>query len=206
MIRNILFDMGNVMVRFDPHLFISRLDCSEEEKTLLLREVYQSVEWISLDRGTMNEEEVIEAVQKRLPPRLHSSVEKLVREWNIPPVEVEGAYDLAKELKEAGYELYLLTNAGPRHKDYWPGYRVSEFFPREKVFCSAEWKMVKPEQQFYEQALKHFGLKKEECIFIDDNPANAEGAYYYGIKAIVFHNDNKELRRKLKEAGVFVDL
>lgn len=206
MIRNILFDMGNVLVRFDPNLFVSRLDCSEDDKTLLLREVYLSVEWVSLDRGTMNEEELIEAVSERLPARLHADAEKLVCGWNIPPAEVEGSYELAKELKEAGYELYLLTNAGPRHKDYWPGYRVSEFFPRERVFCSAEWKTLKPEQQFFGQALEHFGLEKEECIFIDDSPANAKGAHHFGLKTIVFHNDVNELRRKLKEAGVSVSL
>ena len=206
MIRNILFDMGNVLVRFDPRLFVSRLDRNEEERTLLMREVFLTAEWVMLDRGVLTEDELIGTVRKKLPAYLHEDAGKLVREWNTPPAEVEGAYELAQELTSAGYELYLLTNAGPRHRNYWPGYRVAEYFPYERVFCSAEWKVLKPEQEFYRQALGHFGLLKEECIFIDDSPANAEGACRFGLRSIVFHNDINELRGKLRDAGVTVNL
>ena len=51
MIRNILFDMGNVLIYFDRNLFMDRLGVSEEDKKLLMREVFLSVEWVCMDRG-----------------------------------------------------------------------------------------------------------------------------------------------------------
>ena len=53
MIRNIIFDMGQVLIRFNTEVFLDRFasDCTPEERTLLLREVYLSAEWIMQDRG-----------------------------------------------------------------------------------------------------------------------------------------------------------
>ena len=48
--------MGQVLIRFDRQLFLDRLDIREEEKQLLLREVFLSVEWVQMDRGTLREE------------------------------------------------------------------------------------------------------------------------------------------------------
>ena len=56
MIRNILFDMGNVLLRFDRQVFLNRLDVSEADKQLLLQEVFLSREWVEMDRGTLREE------------------------------------------------------------------------------------------------------------------------------------------------------
>ena len=55
MIRNILFDMGNVLIRFDRKLFLDRLDLSEADKEILLRDVFASVDWAHMDRGTKTE-------------------------------------------------------------------------------------------------------------------------------------------------------
>ena len=79
-------------------------------------EVYRSVEWVELDRGLLSEEEAIAAMTARLPERLHPIAEKLVTHWDRPALPVEGMEALAEDLKNAGYELYLLTNAGPRHR------------------------------------------------------------------------------------------
>ena len=49
MIRNVLFDMGNVLIRFDPKQFLDRLQLPEEEKQLLMQEVFRSVEWVQMD-------------------------------------------------------------------------------------------------------------------------------------------------------------
>ena len=66
MIRNILFDMGNVLIRFDRDYFIDRLGVSPEDKQLLMREVFQSVEWVRMDRGSMVEKEAVEQICRSL--------------------------------------------------------------------------------------------------------------------------------------------
>ena len=203
MIRNILFDMGNVLIRFAPDVFIRRAGIPEgPDYDLLMREVYRSVEWVELDRGVLTEEEALAAMCARLPERLHAAAEKLVTHWDRPPLPVAGMEELAEDLKNAGYELFLLTNAGPRHREYWPRFSVARLFPPERVFLSAQWKLLKPEPAYYQEALRHFGLRAEECLFIDDTPTNVEAAVRAGIGGVVFHADAALLRAELRARGV----
>ena len=67
MIKNILFDMGQVLIRFDRDYFMDRLGVASEDKPLLMREVFLSVEWVRMDRGTLREEEAFRAIAERLP-------------------------------------------------------------------------------------------------------------------------------------------
>ena len=99
MIRNILFDMGNVLIRFDREYFIDRLGVAPEDKPLLMREVFQSVEWVQMDRGSIVEAQAVAEICKRLPPRLHDAAEKLVAMWDRPILPIEGMYELVEELK-----------------------------------------------------------------------------------------------------------
>ena len=75
MIRNILFDMGNVLIYFDRNLFMDRLGVAAEDKKLLMREVFLSVEWVRMDRGSMVEADAVKSCCARLPERLHNAAE-----------------------------------------------------------------------------------------------------------------------------------
>lgn len=204
MIKNILFDMGNVLIRFAPKEYVKRVGLSEPEQELMLRELYGSIDWIELDRGTIDEAEIIERVTARVGEHLRGVVEKLVRHWDRPELPVEGMKELTAELYEKGYGLYLLTNAGPRHREYWPRFQAGEHFPEERVYRSADVHLLKPDPAFFEGALEKFGLDRTECVFIDDSAANAEGAQRVGLDAIVFFGDATRLRRELRERGVDV--
>ena len=202
MIRNILFDMGNVLIRFDRKLFLDRLEVSEADKDILLREVFANVEWAQMDRGTKTEETALEGMRKRLPQRLHGAAETLTLHWDEPLIPIDGMYELVEELKEAGYGIYLLSNASIRQHEYWPRLPVSRLFDGKVI--SADHGFIKPQPEIYDICLKTFGLKAEECFFIDDVPANIEGALYCGIPGSVFHKDVALLRSQLRKAGVDV--
>ena len=81
MIRNLVFDMGNVLVYWRPAQLIQRLGVPEEDQSLLLQEVFGDVNWIQLDRGIVTPEEAAARMCRRLPERLHSYVLKLTRSW-----------------------------------------------------------------------------------------------------------------------------
>ena len=202
MIRNILFDMGNVLIYFDRNLFMDRLGISAEDKKLLMREVFLSVEWVRMDRGSMTEPEAVESVCRRLPQRLHDAAGKLVGMWDRPILPIPGMYELIEELKEKGYGIYLLSNASHRQHEYWPRIEASRFF--DGTLISSDEGVIKPQPEIYRLILERFSLKAEECFFIDDVPANIEGAFYCGIPGAVFHDDVALLRRNLREAGVVV--
>ena len=203
MIRNILFDMGNVLIRFDRDYFIDRLGVAQEDKPLLMREVFQSVEWVQMDRGSIVEEQAVEQICKRLPERLHDAVEKLVAMWDRPILPIEGMYELVEELKNAGYGIYLLSNASLRQHEYWPRIPASVFF--DGTIISADEQVMKPGAEYYLRALNRFGLKAQECFFVDDVPANVEGALFCGISGAIFRGDAKLLRQQMRENGIAVN-
>lgn len=203
MIRNIVFDMGNVLLYFDRDYFISRLGIEGEDKALLKREVFLSLEWARMDRGSMTDAEAAESVCQRLPEHLHEAARKLVQMWDRPILPIDGMYELIEELKAKGYGIYLLSNASFRQHDYWPRIPASRFF--DGTMISADEKVVKPQPEIYRLLLERFHLQAEECFFIDDVPANIEGAFYCGIPGAVFHGDAGLLRRDLRAAGVEVE-
>ena len=203
MIRNILFDMGSVLVRFTPAEFVAKLDLSAEDRQALVREVYRSADWVRLDRGLFTQREAIEAALPRLPERLHPYVEDLVLHWDDGRPEVPGMFELVRELAENGYTLMLLTNASLRHKEYWPKFRFAPYFG-ERIMLSAEWKLLKPERAFYEKAVELLGFDPRESVFIDDQPTNIEAAELFGIPGIVFYDDVPLLRKRLRDMGVTV--
>ena len=202
MIKNIVFDMGNVIIRFDPELFMVRLGLAEEDRKLLKRELFVSLEWSRMDRGSLTDEEAAEIVCRRVPERLHDAVRRLVGMWDRPILPVEGMYELVEELRGMGYGIYLLSNASFRQHDYWPRVPASKFF--DGTLISADVKLVKPQPEIYRLLCDKFSLLPEECVFIDDSTSNAEGAYFCGINALVFHGDAHEMRLKLNKLGVKV--
>lgn len=196
MIQNIVFDMGHVLIYFQPRVLIERLGITGGDKELLLREVFRDVEWIQLDRGSLPEEEAVRILCGRLPKRLHGAVEELVCGWwKHPLVPVEGMEELVAQLKGAGYGIYLLSNASRQLHRYFDRIPGSQYFDGRIV--SADWQLLKPQKEIYEKLYEVYGLKPEECFFIDDQPVNVEGAYRTGMAGTVFDGDLERLRKRL---------
>ena len=204
MIQNILFDMGNVMIGWKPAHFVERLGYTGKDVQTLVREVYGSVDWVMLDRGSLTDAEAVERIRARLPERLRPPVEELVSRWDSEPMAVPGMWELAGELADKGYGLYLLTNAGLRHREDWPKFAVSKLFG-DRIMLSSAWKLLKPEAEFYRKAFELFSLDPGECLFVDDNPPNIEAGQRLGLDGLVFFGDASLLRRQLREKGVDVE-
>lgn len=201
MIHNIVFDMGGVLIDFDARRYTARFVPDPADHELIRRELFRSVEWVKMDRGTITDEEVIAAVCARLPERLHQAVREILDNWHqdIPPLD--GIYELVRELKEeAGYSIYLLSNTCTRFHTFRQNIPALKFFDGEFVSC--DFHLVKPEPGIYLRFLEYFHLRPEECVFIDDDPRNIEGAIRCGMGGVIYHGDTAELRRKLRALGV----
>lgn len=201
MIQNIVFDMGQVLIRWQARQFTAKYGFPEADEALLIQELFQSVEWVKLDRGTISEAEVVARVCARLPRHLHGAVEEIVTSWWLRPlIPVEGMAELIRELKENGYGIYLLSNASLALRSYFSRIPGSECF--DGLVVSAEEKLLKPQREIFEVLLRRFGLAPESCFFVDDLPANVEGAQNVGMEGAVFRGDVNRLRRELAAAGV----
>ena len=198
MIRNIIFDMGGVLIKYDPDYFVDSLGLdSRQDRDILLKEIFLSEYWEMQDQGIYTNEEVYRAVIKNIPERLHKQAYQLVMHWHDPVIPIEGMAALIREFKESGFGIYLLSNAGFNQPLYWENIPGHEYFDGGVV--SAFEKTVKPERRIFEILLDRYQLKAEECIFIDDVEKNCAGARRCGINAVRFDGDVETLRGFLSE-------
>lgn len=200
MIHNIVFDMGGVLINFDAQRYTARFVPDPADYELIHRELFRSVEWIRMDRGSITDEEAVACVCRRLPERLHQAVADILEHWHqdIPPLD--GVYDLVEELKGKGYGIYLLSNTCTRFHSFRKNIPALRFFDGE--FISADCHLVKPEPGIYLRFLEQFSLRPEECVFIDDVPLNIEAAIRCGFYGLVYHGDPARLRGELRALGV----
>lgn len=201
MIKNVVFDMGNVMVGYDSKRVGRRFIEDEAELQEVLTSVFISPEWLLLDMGVISEEEALLRMQDRLKTDHAKAMAAFClahwHEYNMWPIE--GMKELVEELKEMGCRVYLCSNASLRlleYKKLIPG--IDSF---DGVLFSAEVKCMKPQKEMYHHLFRRFGLKPEECFFIDDLPGNIEGARACGMDGYCFEDgDVKELRKVLVKA------
>ncbi len=136
--------MGGVLIDFDPDKFAERYPMlSAEEKKLLVEVIFKGHMWSALDFGCITEDELLEYAKERLPEGLWPVAEKLIKAWDDPILPIPGMAELTSELRKTGYRLFLLSNAGPRHDEYWPKVPGSSNF-EDKVVSAYE-KLFKPQ-------------------------------------------------------------
>ncbi len=196
MIRNIIFDMGNVLIKFDPSQIVEELGLdSKEEKELLLKTIFFTGEWHLTDLGVMTEADLFKSVSQKLPKHLLGYAHDIILEWDKDLVPVPGMEDFVRTCKEKGYKIYLLSNASLRQPLYFPRIPGSQYF--DGTVISAILGICKPDRRIYDYLLFKYGLKAEECVFIDDLPANIEAANEVGIHGILFDGDVQNLKNAL---------
>lgn len=215
MIRNIVFDMGNVLLDWDPRSRIRELKIPEGHQAIIFKELFCSPEWVMFDAGKIDQAGVVARTQQRLEDHVRAGFYQAEAEeipsmkeeiqWIMDhPAElvrpIEEMQFLPGALEAKGYHTFLLTNASVLFRKY--EHKIPSFRDLEGIFVSGEHRMLKPDAQIYEALLSKFGLKAEETLFIDDNPANVAGGIICGIEGIVFENDVDKLIKDLKRFGV----
>ena len=201
MIRNIVFDMGQVLIHWRPEMFTTTFGLSGEDEALLRQGMFDGPEWFRMDEGTLTLEEGVCAMCARLPERLHPCVRAITLDWwDICLSPMEGMEELIRTVKEQGYHIWLLSNAALTLRQYFDRIPGSEYF--EGLYVSAEHRLLKPDRAIYRSFLDTFGLKGEECFFIDDRAENIEGAALEQISGTVFRGSAAELKKDLQERGL----
>lgn len=194
-IRNIVFDMGNVLVRFDPWKYARRYGKNEPDSTLLYQEVLYSKEWIALDEGSLDVETAIQQCCDRLPVHLHNGVQGILRHWHddLPPIP--GMDALCAELWHQGYRLLLLSNTTRAFSEFSRHIAALRWF--DGTLISAEYHLMKPDPEIFRLFCRKFSCSPQECFFVDDSAHNAYVAQTVGMSSMVFHGQADQVRQAL---------
>ena len=195
MIRNIVFDMGMVLLDYHPMTACRAIAPDEESAQKLYTALYDDPEWIRLDEGTLEEAEITRRAMARLDDEaLRPHIEQLMQgmPFNVlsPLAGMEGIIGF---LRDRGFHIYLLSNACRSvsvNRDIIPD--IDQF---DGVVFSVEEKVIKPNPVIYNRLTERYGLVPQECLFIDDMPRNVEGARQQGWQAYQFSGDAPALRQ-----------
>ena len=193
MYKNVIFDLGNVLLDFNPKGYL-KSKVSEEKLDEVFKAIFNSEEWVMLDRGTITEKEAINNIINR-NSNYKDEINLAFDNWYDLLKPIEDTVEILSSLKEHGYKIYYLSNF--HELAFGEVTRKNNFF---KLFdggvVSYEEKLIKPEEDIYKLILDRYKLNPSETIFVDDMEANVEGANKLGIKTILFKSP-KELRDEL---------
>ena len=195
-IKNVIFDFGQVLVRFDPAYIVSCHTSDPEIAPLLCDVVFDLAYWSKLDAGEVSDDEAVAEIRRRLPPALRDLGEQVFRSWidHLPPIRP--MWKLVERLHARGVPLYLLSNISTAFAE-----RAGEF-PIFRHFChcvfSGPCRMAKPDPAIYRHLLNTCGIAAEDTLFIDDSEKNIAGAASVGIHGYLFDGDADRLAAYLE--------
>jgi putative hydrolase of the HAD superfamily len=196
---NLIFDLGGVVVRWDPAAIIAGVFQDPKVRATVRQGVFEHADWLELDRGTLGREEAIRRAAQRTGIDPAELTRLLVA---VPPslVPIPQTVELLYRLKARGYPLYCLSNmhvASIEHLEREQ--KFFEVFTGKVISCRLN--LCKPEPAIYRHALETYGLRAEDTVFIDDVGINIEAATKVGLRTIQFR-DAAQCERELRALGV----
>jgi len=201
MIKNVIFDLGSVLINNDPSEYIESLGFSEERTKALNQALSSDATWHDKDMGIYENYMDCIPIFQRNHPEFTEEIAMFFQDGWMSKIyhPIEENMVLYEKAKELGYPIYLLTNYSV---DGFAHLEASYDFIREVhgKIVSSHVHLCKPDKRIYELLLDKYDLKASECIFFDDNPANVLAAEELGIQAILF-TDIKEAVNILESVG-----
>lgn len=198
-ISAVVFDVGNVLIEWDPRHLYRRLIPDEAAREAFLADIC-SPDWnLEQDRGRTWAEAIAERVA--LFPQHEALIRAYSDRWaDMVPGEIPGSVAILEALRAAGVPLYAITNFSS--EKFTEAQARFPFLTRFiDVVVSAEERLLKPDPAIYRRLLDRNGLAAEACFFIDDSEKNVEAARAVGMRAHHFRNA-EGLAVALREAGL----
>lgn len=202
MIRNVVFDVGNVFVRWSPQEIVQRcfdLAADSDENLERAEALFRSTTWRRLNLGELTQNEAELAFQSQLGLTAEQTKQVFFHVTDHQEL-IEGTDAIARRLKAAGYRIFGLTDnvheivahLKARHR-FWPLF--------EGCVVSAEIGLMKPSAEIFRHLLDTFELTPSETVFFDDFQANIDGARAVGIEARLFTTPER-CEQDLRELGL----
>lgn len=180
MIKNLIFDVGNVLIEYRWHQMLLDYGLSKEEAAIAGSLFFEHETWKELDLGNMPVEDVIVLYEKQLP-QYAGLIRWFLTHLELMPIPRPDVWKKVHALKEKGYKIYLLSNY---NEDFFRVHTQGAAFLEDidgKV-VSYEIHKIKPYPEIYQYLLDKYDLNPQECVFFDDRPENTQTAEELGMK------------------------
>lgn len=189
MIKNIIFDFGNVLGTFDFETLMKQCGGKVNEHT----KEYIFHNWETLDAGMIEYDDYMKSCLQLAPVSEHENMLCFFKNWYklLPPIQE--IHNWIPTLKKQGYQIFLLSNAPLIFEQHASNYPILKYF--DGIVFSGSTQMMKPDSQIYHYLLHTYHLNASECFFIDDRIENIEAAKAIGMQGMVYsHNLNEIIK------------
>ena len=196
MIRNIVFDLGNVLLSFRPSEYLQKMNYAPEIRDVILKDIFGSQEWLMIDNGDLTTGEALDIISQRSSLKKEEIALIFNKRTDIMfPLRTN--IRLLPELRKRGFKLYYLSNfPSDIFNEVKNGYSFFRYF--EGGLISAEVKFSKPDIRIFQVLFEKYGLIPEESFYIDDIETNVRAAEFLGMKGLVTFGSN-DISDKLSE-------
>jgi len=202
-IQNVVFDVGGVLLEWDPRSVIAKLYPDPEIQAVIRKQMFEHADWHEFDRGTLSYTGAIEHFAKATG-RSTDETRALIHATRESLRPIEDSVHMVEKLAAAGVHLYLLSNMPVSTFDYLV--QQHKFFGHFKhLVISGAILLVKPEPAIYKHLVEKTGIVPAESVFIDDLLKNVVAARECGFHAIQFTDPascREQLRVYLPEIGL----
>ncbi len=205
MIKNIIFDLGNVIINYNQEKIIECFTHDKDEHDYIYNQIFKSPEWKMMDLGEITNKEAACQINQRNDFKYKELTDDFLCNWykvqNINSETVE----IAKKLHQKGYHLFVLSNMSDWTFEY---FKNNEFFELcDGIVISAQEHLKKPDKRLFEVLMNRYSLEPCECIFIDDDDTGLsyKSANELGILGrVVLPNDSEDIEKMLNEHNIAV--
>jgi len=201
MIKNIIFDLGNVLLKFQPSEFLLRFTNDVEYIDQFVAKIFRSSTWMDLDRGTISLEVAKNNFISKYPKE-EAFLTLFFNHWMEMLTPIEENVKFLKGLRDLGYKTYILSNFIKETFTFIQNnYDIFQLFDGQIISGFEE--TIKPEKAIYELLLSRYNLLPEESLFIDDVLFFLKPAKKLGMKTI-WNKPETDLREELRKFNILV--
>ena len=206
MIKNLVFDFGNVLIEWNPAKILATFVEDEEDRKCVKAAIFDSEFWAQTDTGQLTLEVAIQAAQTLLDSSYSATVEAIFTRWYEV---IDSYYQLQEKIFEwvqMGYSIYILSTTS----EIFYAVENAGLLPMTKVLTgkilSYEVGFAKPDKSIYQKLLTQYALHANQCVFIDDLQINLDAAKSLGFETILATSEQQNIiaiEELLKKKGYF---